>query len=71
MNSSVKGLILTKLAGYRESMILIFCTKNESNLINRYLNMAPDRQKVWTDGRTEVTDARKLPNLYPSEFVGG
>ena len=35
-NSSVKGSVLTKLIGYRESMVLIICTKNESNLINRY-----------------------------------
>ena len=35
-NSSVKGSILTKFIGYRESMVLIICTKNESNLINRY-----------------------------------
>ena len=35
-NSSVKGSILTKLTGYRESVVLIICTKNESNLTNRY-----------------------------------
>ena len=35
-NSSVKGSILTKLIGYRESMVLTICTKNESNLTNRY-----------------------------------
>ena len=35
-NSSVKGLILTKLIGYQESMVLIICTKNELNLTNRY-----------------------------------
>ena len=35
-NSSVKGSILTKLIGYRECMVLIICTKNESNLTNRY-----------------------------------
>ena len=35
-NSSIKGSILTKLIGYRESMILIICTKNESNLTDRY-----------------------------------
>ena len=34
--SSVKWSILTKLIGYRESMVLIICTKNELNLINRY-----------------------------------
>ena len=35
-NSSVKGWILTKLIGYRESMLLIICTQNEFNLTNRY-----------------------------------
>ena len=35
-NSSVKGSILTKLMGYREFMVLIIYTKNESNLTNRY-----------------------------------
>ena len=35
-NTSVKGSILTKLIGYRESMVLVICTKNESNLTNRY-----------------------------------
>ena len=62
-NSSVKGLILTKLIGYRESMVLIICTKNELNLTNRYWDMVPDRQKVWTDALT-------TPKLYPSDFVG-
>ena len=35
-NSSVKGSILTKLIGYRKSMVLIICIENESNLTNRY-----------------------------------
>ena len=35
-DSSVKGSILTKLIGYREFMVLIICTKNESNLTNMY-----------------------------------
>ena len=39
-------------------MVLIICTKNELNLTNRYWDMVPDRQKVWTDGRTEWTDGR-------------
>ena len=50
-NSSVKESILTKLIGYQESMVLIICTKNELNLTNRYWDIVPDRQKVWTDGR--------------------
>ena len=55
-------------------MVLIICTKNESNLTNRYGDMVPDRQKVWMDGqngRTEWTDGRTTPKLYPSDFVGG
>ena len=32
-------------------MVLIICTKNESNLTNMYWDMVPDRQKVWTDER--------------------
>ena len=43
-------------------MALIIGTKIESNLTNRYWDMVPDRQKVWTDrrkdGRTEWTDGR-------------
>ena len=35
-NSKVEGSILTKLIGYRESMVLIIFTKNELNLTNRY-----------------------------------
>ena len=33
--------------------------------------MVPDRQKVWTDGMTELTDGRTSPKLYPSDFLGG
>ena len=35
-NSSVKASILTKLLGYRESMVLIIYTKNALNLTNLY-----------------------------------
>ena len=34
-------------------MVLIICTNNESNLTNRYWDMVPDRQKVWTHGRRQ------------------
>ena len=30
-------------------MVLIICTMNESNLTNRYCDMVPDGQKMWTD----------------------
>ena len=41
-------------------MVLIICTKNESNLTNRYWDMVLDRQSLWTDGRT-------TPKLYPGD----
>ena len=34
-----------ELKGYRESMVLIICTKNESNLTSRYWDMFPDGKK--------------------------
>ena len=34
-------------------MVLIIYIKNESNLINRYWDMVPDRQKVQTDGQRQ------------------
>ena len=46
-------------------MILIICTRNESNLINRYLDMVLDRQKVWTD----EMDGRSQ-NYIPSTSSG-
>ena len=63
--SSVKGSILTKLIGYRESIVLIICTKNLSNLTNRY-------REIWfrTDkkcGRNGRTDDAKT--ITP-DFVG-
>ena len=72
-NSSVKGSILTKLIGYREFMVLIICTKNESNLTNRYWDMVPDRQKGWTDGRTDGMDGRthgRRQNYIPPTSLG-
>ena len=57
-NSSVKGWILTKLTGYRESVVLIICTKNELNLTNRYWDRDPDGRTEWTDGRTD--DAKTI-----------
>ena len=34
-------------------MVLIICTKNESNLTNRYWDMDPDGRTEWTDGRRQ------------------
>ena len=65
-NSSVKRSILTKIIGYQESMVLIICTKNESNLTNRYWDMIPDRQKVWTDGRNGWTDWQHQNYIPPT-----
>ena len=56
--SSVKRSILMKPIGHRESMILIICTKNESNLTNRYWDMIPDWQKVRTDRQTDGWNGR-------------
>ena len=49
-------------------MVLIICTKNESNLTDRYWDMNPDGRTDGMDGRT---DAQTTPKLYPSDFVGG
>ena len=43
-------------------MVLIICTKNESNPTNRYWDMVPDRQKVWTDGM----DGRRQNYIPPT-----
>ena len=45
-------------------MVLIICTKNESNLTNRYWDMVPDRQKVLRDrmdGRTQGWRQNYIP----------
>ena len=48
-------------------MVLIICTKNESHLTNRYWDMVPDGQKVWTDGQNgrtaPTTSSRDNKNL--------
>ena len=54
-------------------MIHIICTKNESNLTNRYWDMVPDRQKVRTDGRTDGMDGRthgRRQNYIPPTSSG-
>ena len=62
-NPSVKGLILTKLIGYLESIVLIICTKNESNLTKWYWDIVLDGQKVWTDRQNGRTDDAKTISL--------
>ena len=57
----IKGWILTKLVGYRGSMVLIICTKNESNLINRYWDMVPDGQTDGMDGQTDGRCQNYIP----------
>ena len=50
-------------------MVLIICTKNESNLTNKYQDMVPNRQNVWTDGkdgRKERTDRRSQNYIPPT-----
>ena len=71
--SSVKGSILTKVIGYMESVVLIICTKNASNLTKRYRDMVPDRQKVWMDGRTDRMDGwthGRRQNYTPLTLLG-
>ena len=47
-------------------MVHIICTKNDSNMTNKYCDMVPDRHKCGrTDGCTD--DAK----IYPSDYVGG
>ena len=66
-NSSVKGLILTKHIGYLEFMVLIIYTKNASNLTNRYWDMVPDRQKVWTDRWTDGLHQNYIPTTLSGD----
>ena len=40
-----KTRAITKSIGYRDSMVLVIHTQNESNLTNRYWDMVPDGQK--------------------------
>ena len=51
-------------------MVLIICTKNESNLTNRYWDMVSDRQKC---GRTDGMDGwmhRRRKNYIPPTSSG-
>ena len=50
-------------------MVLIICTKNESNLTNRYWDMVLDRQNVWTDWLTEWTDGWRQNYIPPTSSV--
>ena len=44
-------------------MVLINCTKNESNLANIYREMPPYGQNVWTDGWNGRKDGAKTISL--------
>ena len=44
--------------GYREYMVLIICTKNESNLIGTEIWFRTDKKCGRTDGRNGRTDGR-------------
>ena len=62
-DSNVKGSILTKLIEYREFMVLIICTKNESNLtIGAEIWFRTDKKCGRTDGRTDrrMDDAKTI-----------
>ena len=54
----LRGWFWPNLMDVWESMVLIICTKNESNLTNRYWDMAPDGQ---TDGRTHGRRQNYIP----------
>ena len=45
-------------------MVHIICTKNDSNMTNKYWDMVPDRQSA--DGQSGWTDARTT-----QKYVGG
>ena len=63
-NSSVKGSILNKLIGYRESMVLIICIKNESNLTKgTEIWFRTDKKCGQTDGMDRRTDDAKTISL--------
>ena len=57
---------MKKLIGYWESIILIICTKNESNLPKRYWDMVPDGQKVRTDGWADGIDGWRQNYISPT-----
>ena len=42
-------------------MVLIICTKNESNLTNRYWDMVTDGRTEWTDGRMHGRRQNYIP----------
>ena len=45
-------------------MVLIICTKNESNLTNRYWDMVPDGRKMRRDGM----DGRRQNYIHPMKL---
>ena len=54
----LRGWFWPNLLDVWESMVLIICTKNESNLTNRYWDMVPDGRTDRMDGRTD--DAKTI-----------
>ena len=68
-NSSVKRLILSKLIGFRESRVLIICTKNELNL-RPILNIGPVYKGPLIKGQVaEITGqfSSELARLYQTD----
>ena len=60
----LRGWFWPNLLDVWESMVLIICTKNESNLTNRYWDMVPDGRTDGMDGRTDRrTDDTKTISL--------
>ena len=52
-------------------MVLIICTKNESNLTNRYCDMVLDGRTEWTDGRTDVRPILNIGSVYKGPSIRG
>ena len=51
-------------------MVLCNCTKNESKLTNRYLDMVPDRQNVWTDDAKPISLRLRRGIMFTFASVG-
>ena len=65
----LRGQFLTKLIGYRESIVLIIHTKNASNLTIRYQDMVPVVQNVWMVIKTDDAKTISLQHNTPDHFL--
>ena len=65
----LRGQFLTKLIGYRESIVLIIHTKNASNLTIMYQDMVPGVQNVWMDIKTDDAKTISLQHNTPDPLL--